>query len=187
MNNILRIERIVSSGELLPLVPERDRACAATMSNERRRAEWLMWRSVVYRYLPGVEIGYDAIGAPVIRDRAVWLSVSHCSDYVAVALADGPCAVDIEPVSRDFMRAAPRFVTDRERSLGDSPLLLPALWCGKEALYKYAGRRGLDFRSDLWIERFDPTDPRMTGRICGGDPVGIDWRVEEGIFVASIF
>lgn len=127
-----------------------------------------MWRAIVRRELPGADIRYNAVGAPVVTNYPVHVSVAHCPGWVAVALSDRPCAVDIEPANRDMSRAAERFATPQELASGD-PL---AVWCGKEALYKYAGRPGLDFRRDLRIERIEAD--AMTGRIEQGAPLAIE-------------
>ena len=79
-----------------------------------------------------------------------------------------------------------RFASAEERQLSDSPLLLPALWCAKETLYKYSGRRNLDLLRDLRIERFDPDEGRMTGRICGESALEIGLRREEELLAAYI-
>lgn len=89
-------------------------------------------------------------------------------------------------LARDFGRAAVRFASAEERQLSDSPLLLPALWCAKETLYKYSGRRNLDLLRDLRIERFDPDEGRMTGRICGESALEIGLRREEELLAAYI-
>lgn len=187
MNNSLCIEKILPLEELERLVPEYARLSIATQASSRRRAESLMWRAVVCRYLPDARIDYNAIGAPVVTNYPVHIGVSHCLDYVAVCLSERPCAVDIEPLARDFNRASARFATDDERRLSDGPLLLPALWCGKEALYKYAGRRELDLLRDLKIESLDLQAWRMIGRIGDDTPMEIGIRVEQGLFVAFIF
>lgn len=187
MNNSLCIEKILPLEELERLVPEYARLSIATQATPRRRAESLMWRAVVCRHLPDAQIGYNAIGAPVVTNYPVHIGVSHGAGYVAVCFSDNPCAVDIEPLTRDFSRASARFATDDERRLSDGPLLLPALWCGKEALYKYAGRRELDLLRDLRIESFDPQAGRMIGRIGCEAPVEIGIRVEEELLAAFIF
>ena len=182
MDNILCIEKVLSWERLLRLVPERD----LPLKPASRREEFLMWRSIVYRRLPDAEIAYNAVGAPVVCNYPLHIGVSHCPGYVAVCFSDRPCAVDIEPLARDFGRAAARFASAEERQLSDSPLLLPALWCAKETLYKYSGRRNLDLLRDLRIERFDPDEGRMTGRICGESALEIGLRREEELLAAYI-
>lgn len=186
MDNILCIEKVLSWERLLRLVPERDLRLAAALKPASRREEFLMWRSIVCRRLPDAEIAYNAVGAPVVCNYPLHIGVSHCPGYVAVCFSDRPCAVDIEPLARDFGRAAARFASAEERQLSDSPLLLPALWCAKETLYKYSGRRNLDLLRDLRIERFDPDEGRMTGRICGESALEIGLRREEELLAAYI-
>ena len=116
-----------------------ERAAAAGFVSGRRRAEFLTWRAVVRRELgDDVGIAYDALGAPVLTNRAVHISVAHCAGRIAVCASPERCAVDIEPATRDFRRAASRYLTPEEEALSDDPLLPGIVWCAKETLYKYA-------------------------------------------------
>lgn len=187
MSDKLYIEAILPFEQLCGLVLEEDLAAVAGFRKQQRKEEFLMWRAVVYRHLPGAEIRYNSVGAPVVCNFPVHLGVSHCPGYVAVALSDQPCAVDIESLSRNFDRIASRFASRRELSLDGGEYLLPALWCGKEALYKYSGRQQLDWIRDLRIESLDMQRGRMTGRIADEAPVVIDVRIERNICIAAIF
>lgn len=172
------VERIDACAAWSHLLTAEDLRSAAALSGERRRREFLAWRSLVRRELGPVDIGYAPSGAP--RLACGGLSVSHCDVYVAVYLADGPCGVDVERLNRNFRRVIPRYATPQEAALCDDPRLDAALWCAKEALYKYAGRKGLDLRRDLLIERVDFTQGRMSGRICGGEAIPIGLRTFDG-------
>ena len=94
--------------------------------------------------------------------------------------------MDIEPASRDFSRAESRYTTPSERALSDDPLWPGIVWCAKEALYKYSGRRELDFRKDLRIESADLAAGRLTGRIGNGEPVELSVRREDGFILVCI-
>uniref|UniRef100_UPI003FD71AAF 4'-phosphopantetheinyl transferase family protein n=1 Tax=Alistipes putredinis TaxID=28117 RepID=UPI003FD71AAF len=83
-------------------------------------------------------------------------------------------------------RAAAHFLTPAEAALGDDPHVAGVVWCAKETLYKYSGRRNLDLLRDLRIERFDPDEGRMTGRICGESALEIGLRREEELLAAYI-
>ena len=97
---------------------------AGRFVREGRRREYLTWRAVVRRELGAdVRIAYDAAGAPVVDRDGVYVGVSHCRGRVAVCLSDVPCAVDIEPETRDFSRAAPRYMSPSEQALSGDPLL----------------------------------------------------------------
>lgn len=160
---------------------------AAGRMPPRRRREYLAWRAMVRREV-GVDarIAYDAAGAPLVENYPVYISVAHCRDRVAVLISDARCAVDIEPVDRSVTGVTERFLTAAERALSDDPLFPLIAWCGKETLYKYAGRKRLDLLRDLSIERADPTGGKLTGRIRNGEPVELTVRFDAGYAVVLI-
>lgn len=137
----------------------------------RRRREYLTWRAVVRQ-----ELGRDAVisyapnGAPQV-DGGPYISISHSRNLVAVCIGDSPCAVDTEPLGRNFDRVKSRYLSAAEASLSDDPRLAAAVWCAKEALYKLGGREGVDFLQDIRIVSVDFAAGRIVGTICGGEPV----------------
>ncbi len=173
---------LASPDALRDAATEADRAAAAAFA-PRRRAEYLTWRAVVYRELGDVRIGYDAAGAPQLLGDPRRIGVSHGGGWVAVVLSDRPCAVDIEPETRDFTRAAARFLTPAEAALADDPRTAGVVWCAKETLYKLSRSAGLDLRSDLAVERIDFAAGEVVGRIRGGAPVAMRLELREGLIV----
>lgn len=154
------------------LVTEEERKTAETFGSERRRAEYLLWRHTVRREAgDDVEIGYSPVGSPEVRNRNIYISVSHSADFVAVIISPRRCAVDIERLSRNFSKISSRYITEAERRLSDDPRLPAAVWCAKETLYKYSGRTGLDFLEDLCVEKIDFDRKIIVGRICKGDSI----------------
>ncbi|MDE7304688.1 MAG: 4'-phosphopantetheinyl transferase superfamily protein [Alistipes sp.] len=111
---------------------------------------------------------------------AVHVAVSHCEDCIAVAFADTPCAVDVESASRDFGRVVSRCMSAEERILSDDPLWPAIVWCAKETLYKFAGRRELDLLRDLRIEEADFHSASLVGRICGGEALRLHFLLLGG-------
>lgn len=161
-----------------------ERAAAAGFGSERRRAEYLTWRALVRRELgPGVGIGYNEVGAPVVALPDTYIAVAHCPGRVAVCISDRPCAVDVEPESRDFRRAAPHFLSAQERALSAGALLPAAVWCAKETLYKLAGRTGLDLLRDIRISAVDFQTGTVTGRVLDGEPVRLSLLRAEGFLI----
>ena len=181
----LIVERIDACTALHPLLTQQDRAAAADLRPERRRAEFLAWRALVRREAGAVGIGYAPWGAPQLDDGRR-LSVAHCDRYVAVLIADGPCGVDIERLDRAFGRAAERYAAPHELALSADPRLPAALWCGKEALYKFAGRRGIRLKRDLAIGAVDFEAGRMTGSVCGSVAITIRFRIFDGHLLAWV-
>ncbi len=193
-----------------------DELAAARGFAPARGREYLAWRAVVRREIGrDAAIAYNAAGAPVLTNYPLHLSISHCrgaadcrkradnqvqtvhSDdglgRVAVAISDAPCAVDIEPVSRDFRRAMPRYLSPSEQRLSDNPIFPAIAWCAKETLFKYAastmdafkanrngaasaGGRPLDLLRDLHIDRVqfpDASDTSASARPASS-PVSAD-------------
>lgn len=119
--------------------------------------------------IPGsgeLEVGAAVSGS---SGCAVHVAVSHCEGSIAVAFADTPCAVDVESAARDFGRVVSRYMTVEEQALSDMPWWPAVVWCAKETLYKFAGRRELDLLRDLRIEEVDFHTASLVGRICGGE------------------
>lgn len=183
----LIIEAPWPEGEAAAWATAEERAAAAAFGSERRRREYLTWRALVRRELGrDVRIAYDAVGAPVLENRPEYLSVSHCDGRVAVCLSLRRCAVDIEPVTRNFGRVLSRYMTPEEQALADDPLLPAAVWCAKETLYKYAGRRELDLLHDLRITEADLAAGCLAGRIAGGAPVAMRLLCRDGYLTTFI-
>ncbi len=165
-----------------------DELAAAAAFSPKRRSEYLSWRALVRRELGlDAQIAYNEVGAPIITNYPLYISVSHCPERIAVVMSDRRCAVDVEPLGRDFSRVASRCMSEDEQNLSDDPLLPAALWCAKEALYKYAGEVELDLLRDLHIERVDLRNGRnMVGRIKNGEPVKLSVSLDDGFVIVYI-
>ena len=178
-------------GEAAAWATGEELAAARSFAPARGR-EYLAWRAIVRRELGReTRIAYNAAGAPVLVGSPLHISVSHTAGRVAVAIADRPCAVDIERADRRFDRVLARYLSPAEQQLSEHPRFAAAAWCAKEALYKYAGRPGCDLLRDLRIEAVhvevdEPFAGRMTARCCGR-AVEVEVREEEGFLWAAIF
>lgn len=187
MTKRLFIEPPMTEAEAAARVTPGERAAAQEFLRERRRREFLTWRAVVRRELgDDVPIAYDETGAPVVPGREVHIGVSHCPGRVAVCISEAPCAVDVEPESRDFSRAAPRYMSPSEQALSGDPLLPAAVWCAKEALYKYARRPGLDLLHDLRVEAVDFAAGTVAGRIGSGETIRLTLHRADGFIAVYI-
>ena len=165
----LIVEPPLAFDEAAEWATDDERAIAGEFAPARGR-EYLAWRAIVRREIGrDAAIAYNAAGAPILTNYPLYLSVSHCRERaadcpkpsdgagrIAVAISDAPCAVDIEPIARDFRRAMPRYLSPAEQQLSDNPLFPAVAWCAKETLFKYAASttgRSLDLLRDLHIDR----------------------------------
>lgn len=90
-------------------------------------------------------------GAPYLEGRPeLSISVSHSLTLAAVALANGPVGIDIEQPRPQLQRIARRFLSDHEQAnFGESVEKLLRAWTAKEAIFKAAGKEGIDFARDI--------------------------------------
>ena len=143
----------IPDGELLESgVTEEELQSVEGISSQSRRAERLAWRLLLRSVLPTAQIEYLSSGKPEIKNSQYHhISVSHCQDFVAVAIATKPCGIDVERYDRNFERVKSRYMTAEEQSLSADEHWSAVVWCAKEAMYKMAGREGVDFKRDMQI------------------------------------
>ena len=104
-------------------------------------------------------------GAPVLKSGE-YIGVSHTKGYAAVIIAKTPCAVDIELRNRNFLKAAPKYLSPDERQRFGTEGDLPGkIWCAKETLYKWARIPETDFLRDIRIDAVDPVYGTLRGTI----------------------
>lgn len=197
----LIVEPPLAFDEAAEWATDDERAIAGGFAPARAR-EYLAWRAVVRREIGrDAAIAYNVAGAPMLTNYPLHLSVSHCreraadsrkpsdgSGRVAVAISDAPCAVDIEPVSRNFRRAMPRYLSPAEQQLSDNPLFPAIAWCAKETLFKYAASttgRSLDLLRDLHIDRIQFPESTPLNTPCD-TPCDIPENIPCGTLFADI-
>ena len=104
-----------SETELRSLCTPQERIYASErLTTGNRRKEWLAWHALLHETTPQAETGYDPNGAPVLKSGE-YIGVSHTKGYAAVIIAKTPCAVDIELRNRNFLKAAPKYLSPDER------------------------------------------------------------------------
>ena len=183
----LFIEPPLAEEELLKLVGEAERSYVADFSSERRRREALMWRYIIHRELGAdAQIAYNENGAPRVLNRKEQISVSHSADFVAVIISNQRCAIDIERLDRNFERVATRYMRPDEENLSSDERLRAVVWCAKEALYKYAGERGLDLLHDIKLLAVDFERAELLGQIKDNPPVRMQMTFHSGNVVVYI-
>jgi phosphopantetheinyl transferase len=184
----IEIRPVPSDPEALrPRVTEEEWNLSLAMNPASRRSEWLTWHALVRERLGwNVTISYDAAGAPVVERGNI--SVSHSRGWVAVVWSPERCAVDIERATRDVSTTACRFISVEERALSDSsiPLFSLAVWCAKEAAYKFARIPGLDFLGDIHITSSDLARATLEISICGATPLRVELLTGNDLLVATI-
>ncbi len=132
--------------------------------SEKRRAEFIAAIAVL-RDLLGFEprIAYLDNGKPYLLNSQSNISISHCKDYVCVAVSDKyNVGIDIEQVTPRIDALAQRYMTADEFAAYEARFIkgcgqqeareyATLVWCSKEAVYKIIGDSVADFPTNQQI------------------------------------
>lgn len=160
------VRRISTDEAALPASLADDERAYASQLVAHRRSEWVAWRSVLRenaeRWGVGsraLKVAYAATGEPIFEGLEGSISVTHCRGYVAVARSrGGRCGIDVERLDRNFENVESKYISATERQLAErvgQPDFRAAIWCAKEAVYKYLRREGIDFQRDMQVVDFE--------------------------------
>jgi phosphopantetheinyl transferase len=107
---------------------------------------------------------------PFLPDEQYHFSISHCGDYAAAIVSkDKRVGIDIELNTEKIEKLKHKFLSEKEQTLiagsslaihdlpaGRQGSRLPTLfWSAKEAVFKWYGDGGVDFRKDIRLLAFD--------------------------------
>ena len=133
------------------------------ISCQPRRLEWLASRVLLHQ-LTGLypEVCYNEKGQPEMVGCHEYISISHTREFAAVALSPWFVpGIDIERPSPRIEKVKDRFLNEHEKNFISSYTekeQLGLIWCAKEALFKKAGKKGLNFRENIIISPFYPEE-----------------------------
>ena len=130
------------------------------IKNERRRIEHLAGRYLLQHLeedFPLHTIAKDEHDKPRIDKNKYFFSISHSWPYIAVVVDPfGEAGIDIQTWHPRIGDIRHKFLSAEEQELfKNDPKLLTLAWSAKEAVYKWNGRRGVDFIEHLPISYFD--------------------------------
>lgn len=129
----------------------RERALTYTLLNHAGR------NHQTFSHIAGAPLGHYDSGAPFLKapDNQAFdtgISLSHCRTGACIALSGNARSfgIDIEDISDQLARVAPKFINNREATFIGHDMLLCA-WTVKEAVYKAASTPGLSLRDGIEI------------------------------------
>ena len=137
----------------------------ASLSNGKRALHWLSTRLLLRKMLNTsdyIDCQMDDHGKPYLVNSDTHISLSHSYDYAAVIISkDKKVGVDIELIKHKIKSIKHKFLSDLElaqKQIGDNTNGLYVSWCAKEAIYKWNGRKGLEFKQHIHIKPFKLKD-----------------------------
>ncbi|WP_131538436.1 4'-phosphopantetheinyl transferase family protein [Pedobacter nototheniae] len=133
----------------------------STFNNGKRLLHWLSTRLLLRTMLNTTEYidcQFDDHGKPYLVDSEYSISLSHSYDYAAVMISkEHAVGVDIELIKHKIKSIKHKFLSDIElaqKQIGDNTDGLYVCWCAKEAIYKWYGKKGLEFKQHIHIKPF---------------------------------
>lgn len=159
------LEKLVSGIEL----DEEEKKTFSGFKSDQRKKQWLAYRHLLKEMTNerGLKIHYSKEGKPYIPGSVSGISVSHTDEYAAVIIAENAEAgIDIELPKPRILKIRNRYLhPEEDKIISDNDIEeLTLYWCAKEALYKLNGRKNIDFKSQLKIEK--NRDRKMKGWLC---------------------
>lgn len=95
---------------------------------------------------------------PYIPGNPYYFSISHCGDFAAAIVSTREhVGIDIENVQPKIGRVAHKFLAEREQQFISGIRRLEhqtVCWSAKEAVYKWYGLGGLDFKANMQLQAF---------------------------------
>ena len=139
-----------------------------------------------------VELLHDPHGAPYLKRRSTYLSISHTPGIVVIATHHRhPVGIDVERIGSRVLRVRERFLTHDEIQQIDETDILDNLiaWTAKEALYKAAAEPDAllsDFTLDPFNRVVQDGTLQLTGHLAQRTfDLSTTFRHEVVITVAS--
>jgi len=121
----------------------------------RRKREFIATRILRNRSVGFQHIHYDIHGAPYL-ESGVFISISHSKNKVGIAVnKDYKIGLDIESIRPTIKTIMHKFLSEEEQVQFDIKNIVEVckIWSAKETLYKLAGRKQIQFKSELLLNR----------------------------------
>ncbi|MFI5221198.1 MAG: 4'-phosphopantetheinyl transferase family protein [Bacteroidia bacterium] len=123
---------------------------------------WLASRAMVKDIFPKheIEIVKDNFNKPHLKvdGRDFHISITHSGSFAAVFISETKnVGIDMEKIDQRIVKIKHKFMRDDKFDFirpGEEAEIFTVIWAAKETMYKYYGKRELDFRKNLRIEPF---------------------------------
>ena len=136
-----------------------------SLSAGKRALHWLSTRVLLRTMLNTadyIDCQMDEHGKPYLVNSDTHISLSHSYDYASVIISKNKkVGVDIELIKMKIKSIKHKFLSDVElaqKQIGDNTNGLYVCWCAKEAIYKWHGKKGLEFKQHIHVKPFKLKD-----------------------------
>ncbi len=140
------------------------------INSDRRRIEHLASRFLLQHLKPDIplhSLSIDEHRKPYLPGGRYFFSVSHSWPFIAVAVdTSRQMGIDIQTWHPKIENIKNKFLSEYEQSFcQNDPKLLTHAWCAKESVYKWNGKKGVDFIKHLPIRSFSRLEDQLDIKI----------------------
>lgn len=125
--------------------------------NPTHAMEFLASRFLLSELIPNFQeedLQFDEKGKPFFKNSNQQLSISHSFPYVAISLSAQSTGIDIQVYREKIITIQSKFLTAEEQKiLNNNVQNLTLAWTAKEAVFKWFGEGGLDFKQHMPIRK----------------------------------
>jgi len=155
--------------ELLDLAKlcDEDKLIVNSFLNEKRKLEWLSVRALTNQILKKSARIVYVNKKPILEDFSFNISISHSYDLTSVLLSkNNKVGIDLEFMSHKINGVSNKFINQNEviQGNGAASYHLYLHWCAKEAIYKICDKQDINFKENITILPFEPSNE---GQIVG--------------------
>ncbi len=102
----------------------------------------------------------DEYGKPYFKPSiGKYLSISHTKNILTILLSNNNCGIDIQTFEPKVKAISTKFLSITELSFidtSDEILHLTLCWAAKEAIYKWYGKKKVDFIKHIQLHEYQP-------------------------------
>lgn len=128
------------------------------VTHPRKMLQHLAGRFLLGYLFPNFPVGLIQVAdtkKPFLPDDLFHFSISHCGDYAAaIVSAKNRVGIDIEIPVEKVKHIERKFISPQEKDVLN-PLTIAEytqIWSAKEAVFKWYGLGGVDFREDIQLK-----------------------------------
>ena len=137
-NNDLLLYQLTESKEMWIQLAESHRYSFKNNPPNRRDIERFATFLLLKEIQLEDQIQYNEFGKPLLKDGRC-MSISHDKNFVGIILNGNEIGLDIQTAEERIHRIAGKFCNENELAQFHSTEELTAIWCTKEAIFKYFG------------------------------------------------
>lgn len=131
---------------------------------------------------------------PYLKDERYHFSISHCGDYAAAIVSSrNRVGVDVEQPVDKILRIRDKFLSEKENKIfgsrfADGNIQWPTvLWSAKEAVFKWHGAGGVDFRAQIHLLNLQEGRERMDCYFSKTESeLQVHYRIFDGLVLAWV-